>query len=143
MKFLFRYLFLVLGCLHLVGGPHSLIQLYAWGNMLVEYSRDSTLAQAAEDTFSGKKPCSLCNKIAAVKSAEPEDNEGPLSPLTGKSFQDLFPPSVATIPSPPLSPRRLSPPLRTSFPRHVAARRLHHPGVESSVSVAVASRRRQ
>jgi len=100
LKFLFRYLFLVLGCLHLVGGPHSLIQLYAWGNMLVEYSRDSTLAQAAEDTFSGKKPCSLCNKIAAVKSAEPEDNEGPLSPLTGKSFQDLFPSSVATLHGP-------------------------------------------
>ncbi len=102
LKFLPRYLFLVFGCLHLVGGPYSLVQLYAWGNMLVTYSQETSFQQAAEDTFSGEKPCHLCKKISAAKSDESKSGDGkqPLAPANAKLFQDLFPPTIATLSDP-------------------------------------------
>jgi len=104
LKSLFRRLFVFLCCLHLVGGPNSILQLYAWTNMLVSYSQESTLSQAVADTFSGEKPCGLCEKIAASKSAEKERENAPLPPGSPKLFQDLFPPSVASLKAPFSSP---------------------------------------
>ncbi len=97
-----RYLFLFFGCLHLVGGPHSLVQVYAWANMILDYSQESSLSQAVTDTFSGEKPCCLCKKIAAVKEADPNGGreKAPLPPLSAKLFQDLFPPSHAELKDP-------------------------------------------
>lgn len=102
MKKSFRYLFLLFGCLHLVGGPHSLVQVYAWANMILDYSQETSLSQAVADTFSGEKPCCLCKKIAAAK--EDEQKQEPLAPLTAKPFQDLFPPSHAELKDPFPSP---------------------------------------
>jgi hypothetical protein len=102
LKNLLRHLFLSLGCLHLVGGPYAILQVYAWTNMLVSYSQESTLKQAVSDTFSGEKPCHLCEKIAEVKSKEPgeEKPEVPLPPSASKLFNDLFPPTIATLADP-------------------------------------------
>ena len=102
MKNLLRHLFLSLGCLHLVGGPYAILQVYAWTNMLVSYSQESTLKQAVSDTFSGEKPCHLCEKIAEVKSKEPgeEKPEVPLPPSASKLLNDLFPPTIATLADP-------------------------------------------
>ena len=102
MKNLLRHLFLILGCLHLIGGPYAILQVYAWTNMLVSYSQESTLTQAVSDTFSGEKPCHLCDKIAEVKSKEPgeENQKAPLPPSASKLFNDLFPPTIATLADP-------------------------------------------
>ena len=99
LKNLLRHLFLIFGCLHLVGGPYAILQVYAWTNMLVSYSQESTLKQAVSDTFSGDKPCHLCDKIAEVKSKEPgeENQKAPLPPSASKLFNDLFPPTIATL----------------------------------------------
>lgn len=72
--------------------------------MLVSYSQEGSVSQAVTDTFSGEKPCSLCEKIASVKAAapEPEQNETPLPSLSAKLFQDLFPPSIPAL-RPPFS----------------------------------------
>ncbi len=104
--FLSRYLFLLFGCLHLVGGPYALLQVYAWGNMLVTYSQETSLAQATKDTFSGEKPCHLCKKIEASKSSNPDDNNqnAPILTAASKLFQDLFPPTVASLRDPFSSP---------------------------------------
>lgn len=90
----FQYLLVLLGCLHLAGGPYSIVQCYAWIGMLVSYSQQDGLLQAAKDTFSGEKPCELCSKIAEGKKAEPETKE-PVLPLPTLSFnkvvQDMLP----------------------------------------------------
>ena len=89
-KFL-QLLLVSLGCLHLAGGPYSLVQVYAWAGMLVRYSQDDGLLQAAKDTFSGEKPCELCHKIAAAKKSEPGGEKEPLAPLgSGKLLQEMI-----------------------------------------------------
>ena len=70
------------------------MQCYAWVGMLVTYSQEDGLVQAAKDTFSGEKPCKLCCKIADAKKAEPESKE-PVVPAPivsfGKIVQDMLP----------------------------------------------------
>jgi hypothetical protein len=102
LKNFLRHLFLVFGCLHLVGGPYCLVQVYAWANMLVSYSQETSLSRAVTDTFSGEKPCCLCKEIAAAKDDGQE--QAPLAPLTAKLFQDLFPPSHTELKDPFPSP---------------------------------------
>ena len=106
LKNLFRYLFLIFGCLHLIGGPNSLIQVYAWANMVVSYSQEASLPKAVTDTFSGEKPCSLCKRIAAVKASESksEKENSPLASLTSKFFHDLFLSSIARLENPVSTP---------------------------------------
>jgi hypothetical protein len=48
--------------LHLVG-----LQLVAWAGMLVRYSQDRSLGEAAEMTFDGDHPCPLCCAIKKAK----------------------------------------------------------------------------
>ena len=104
LKSLLRHLFVFLGCLHLIGGPNAILQVYAWTSMLISYSQESSLTQALRDTFSGEKPCCLCKKIAAAKSAEKEDKNAPLPPGSMKILQDLFPPTLASLKDPFSSP---------------------------------------
>jgi hypothetical protein len=88
-----KILFVALGCLQLVGGPYSILQICAWTNMLVEYSRNDGLLQAAKDTFGGRKPCGLCCKIQTARQSERKEN-APASPAatqSGKLFQDMVP----------------------------------------------------
>lgn len=92
LKKLFHFLFVLLGCLHLAGGPFSLIQGYAWVSMLVTYSQDGGFVQAAKDTFSGEKPCELCTRIASAREAAPAQQE-PLAPApvsSSKLLQEII-----------------------------------------------------
>jgi hypothetical protein len=70
LKKLFQVLMVICGCLHLTGGPHALVQSYAWISMIIQYSKDDGLAKGVKDTFSGERPCPLCKKIDAVKKDE-------------------------------------------------------------------------
>jgi len=83
----------LLGCLHMAGGPYSLIRVYAWANMLVSYSQDSGIVQATKDTFSGEKPCHLCEKIASDKISERSGSEPalPFSQISLKTLQEMIP----------------------------------------------------
>jgi hypothetical protein len=40
-----------------------MLQVVAWGKMIIEYSADRGLAQGIEDTFDGKHGCCMCKKI--------------------------------------------------------------------------------
>lgn len=86
----------------MLGGPHSLLQVYAWSNMLVSYSQESSLSQAVVDTFSGEKPCKLCKHISASKSSsdEQKNENAPWSPKSSKFFPDLIAPSVVFLKNP-------------------------------------------
>ncbi len=83
--------FLVLGaCLHLTGGHYGVLQCVAWAGMWWSYSEESGWAQAAEDTFSGEKPCSLCNAIADAKERERGGDENfPASRDLKNSLKDF------------------------------------------------------
>lgn len=87
--------------------------------MLVMYSQEDGLAQAAIDTFSGDKPCDMCHKIADSKREDskkqaPGSKEGVAS---ARVIHELFPteqigvrplvPTDSPIPS-PLSPPSLA-----------------------------------
>jgi hypothetical protein len=72
LKNLSRLIFVVLGCVHLCGGPQGLMQCVAWAGMLVSYSQEGTVAQAVENTFDGKHPCPLC---LAIRQAEETQQE--------------------------------------------------------------------
>lgn len=98
LKKLLQLLLVSLGCLHLAGGPYSLMQVYAWTGMLVRYSQDEGLLQAAKDTFSGDRPCELCHKIAAAKQSDPADDEEPLLAIrAGKLLQEMIASEVVEI----------------------------------------------
>lgn len=94
LKKLFHHLLVFLGCLHLAGGPYTMLQAYAWMGMLVTYSQDDGLVQAAKDTFSGDKPCGLCCKIAAARDQEKDEGD-PLLPwsssVSAKLLQEMIP----------------------------------------------------
>lgn len=102
LKKLFQLLFVFLGCLHLAGGPYSLLQGYAWVGMLVSYSQQDGLLKGTKDTFSGEKPCKLCCKIAHAKAAEPESKEpvAPAPTFSAKLIQEILPPRQ-TVMQPP------------------------------------------
>jgi len=71
----FHFLFALLFCLQLVGGPYALLQVYAWGTMITAYSKESGILQGTKDTFSGEKPCHLCCKITEAKKADVEKKQ--------------------------------------------------------------------
>jgi len=79
------------------------MQAYAWAGMLVSYSKDDGLLQAAKDTFSGEKPCELCCKIAEAKKADPaqekKDLPLPTAP-SGKLLQDFLPSEIVFLKPP-------------------------------------------
>lgn len=102
LKSLLRHVVLLLGCLHLVGGSYALVQVYAWANMIVSYSKETGISRAVTDTFSGEKPCSLCKKIAAAKAEGAGDEPKPLAPASAvvKATEPLFPPMVVTLREP-------------------------------------------
>ena len=46
------------------------LQLAAWTGMLITYSQDRSLADAAEMTFDGEHPCPMCVAIKKQQAAE-------------------------------------------------------------------------
>ncbi|MEO5712270.1 MAG: hypothetical protein ABIT37_02180 [Luteolibacter sp.] len=70
------------------------MQIYAWAGMLVTYSQDGGIVQAAKETFSGEKPCALCCHIAAAQKKDSEQPE-PIAPVSGsqlaKQLQEMIP----------------------------------------------------
>jgi hypothetical protein len=100
----FQLLFVLLGCLHMAGGPYSIMQGYAWIGMLVSYSQQDGIIQATKDTFSGEKPCKLCCKIVEEKKQDrnPKDPVAPASTLSAKLVQEMLPARITFL-SPPAS----------------------------------------
>ncbi len=84
----------------MIGGPYSLLQVWAWGKMLVSYSQNDGLVQGAKDTFSGEKPCELCRKISVGRKLDHSENE-PVIPffakLSARQLQEMLPGSEIRI----------------------------------------------
>jgi hypothetical protein len=54
----------------LTGGHWVVLQTVAWAQMLRDYSRSATIAEAIERTFSGGYPCTMCIKISEGQQKE-------------------------------------------------------------------------
>ncbi len=118
------------------------MQVCAWVGMLVSYSQNDGIVQAAKDTFSGEKPCELCCKIAAARKQENESKE-PLAPLTStlsmKQLQEILPtaeihlnfprPTEPPLQAPPESPWPLGSGWPRRLHRRLAARHDHAHGI--------------
>lgn len=68
-----RKLGLPLMCLamfSIAGGHLAVLQGVAWAGMFWSYSRDASFTEAAEKTFSGEYPCSMCKKVAKARQQE-------------------------------------------------------------------------
>lgn len=96
-----RILMVFLGCLHLAGGPHALLQVVAWGAMLANYSAESGIVRGTIDTFSGDRPCGLCKSIAAAKQDSPQTPDSLPAPrvINLKSLHEMLPPRVVALKS--------------------------------------------
>ena len=73
----------------LVGGVQwDLLQGAAWIGMLVRYSAQNDLKTAAEMTFDGEHPCSLCKVVASAR-ASTETDPDRISTSRAAPFVDL------------------------------------------------------
>ncbi|MEM0967432.1 MAG: hypothetical protein AAGJ81_14895 [Verrucomicrobiota bacterium] len=68
-----RFSLIVLS-LWLLVGPTALLQLTAWGWMIASYSTQDGFQTALTDTFSGERPCELCQFVRDVSEAPEETN---------------------------------------------------------------------
>lgn len=52
------------------------LQVAAWTGMLISYSRDASLGEAAEMTFDGEHPCPMCTAIKKQQTAQQDALSG-------------------------------------------------------------------
>ncbi len=69
------------GCLLIffssIGGHWLVLQSFAWGKMLYDYSRQAPIAEAVVKTFGGKNPCNLCHQIREGQGQEEKAKKDP------------------------------------------------------------------
>ena len=80
-----------LGLVLSIGLHWPLLQSVAWLNMIVSFSKEQGFQQAVVTTFSGKRPCKLCQLVRDGQKAEKKQTKE----ITSKKF-DLF--AVTTAP---------------------------------------------
>jgi hypothetical protein len=93
---LFRISGLLLICLAffaLAGGHWAVFQAIAWAQMMREYSKSVSIAEAIVKTFGGAYPCGMCTKI----SAERQKEEKPPSVVKVEKKAEMCPLSVREI----------------------------------------------
>ncbi|MEM9237049.1 MAG: hypothetical protein AAGB14_09730 [Verrucomicrobiota bacterium] len=97
------------GCLHLCGGHFGVLQLVAWGQMLVEYTGEKGLIRGTIETFDGEHPCDLCRSITEAKQEQP-----PLERTRsgGLEIKNLLIPETSSL----APPKSQDPPLAYHLP---------------------------
>ncbi len=87
--------------LTMLGGHWLALQSVAWARMIVDYSRQASLAKAVASTFDGDHPCALCLKIREGRQEErKEDRKLPwLNP--DKAPELFYEPRLTLVPFAP------------------------------------------
>lgn len=100
MRFV-RIILVLTGCLHLCGGQYGVMQMFAWGKMLVDYSSEKGLVAGLSETFDGQHPCELCKSIATAKK-ENLNSPQPLSKndAKGLDLKNFLPAKLAGLATP-------------------------------------------
>lgn len=58
---------LLLAWLLATGSQWEVVQIFAWGRMIVQSARQENLSSAIQDTLEGKAPCAICRLVTAAK----------------------------------------------------------------------------
>jgi hypothetical protein len=67
---LFRLPLICLAFFGLSGGHWAVFQTIAWAQMIRDYSKTGTIAEAIAKTFNGRSPCGMCTKISEERQKE-------------------------------------------------------------------------
>ena len=78
-----------------MGGHLALLQTFAWGKMMVDFSATSSLTEAVGKTFDGAHPCALCK---VVKKTKGEEEKKTL--VKAEMKMELALPAPVTVPFP-------------------------------------------
>ncbi len=116
-------------CFLATGAEWDFVQTFAWGRMVVSYSRTMTLRQSIARTFSGEM-CEVCRLVAGARKSDPAHSAVPEARTDAKLFLFLQNPAEVVIDRPnaavwspvdesALTADRSAPPRRP--PRSVAA----------------------
>jgi len=119
-----------LALIMMIGMQWNVLQLVAWGGMLVTYTSESGLESGLRETFDGAHPCSLCTAIQEAKTQDAPDKKWTASPISyrlvavaspctpslmlhrpdGATLSSLIPPPPNRLRDPPphLPPRRMA-----------------------------------
>jgi len=81
----------------IAGGHWAVLQSVAWTGMVIEYSKDSPLAEVLAKTFGGQAPCKICTAIEAGKEKE---SRLPATVKTDKKIDKFFSLAVQSAPLP-------------------------------------------
>jgi hypothetical protein len=81
-----------------MGLHYAVVQMIAWVNMTVEYSRTVPLSEALVMTFDGKHPCELCKLVE--KELQKSDGDDKSTPE--KKLELKFPPVICWVDGIPL-----------------------------------------
>ena len=66
------------------GSEWDLVQTFAWGRMITDYSHKMTFAQAVAKTFAPETMCNLCRAVAAAKQQAEKNPAMPVTKTAGK-----------------------------------------------------------
>ena len=92
------YPLIFLAMFSIAGGHWAVLQTVAWTGMVIEYSKDSSLAAAQNKTFSGKAPCKMCKTIETGKEKE---SRLPATIKADKKIDKFLARTVQSAPLPP------------------------------------------
>jgi hypothetical protein len=81
----------------LCGGHWGVFQAVAWVQMIHDYSRSASLAEAVGRTLSGEAPCSLCHTIQTEKKKE---TRAPISSKVDKKAEGFLVVAARDLPRP-------------------------------------------
>lgn len=96
----FRITLLLLLSLRLLGGDGGVLQVVAWGGMLVSRAPEMGVAAAMETTFDGNHPCPLCTAIRETEKPAEESTPLPENVLAKLKLKDTVPAHDLVIPPP-------------------------------------------
>ena len=85
MKRTLQTLLCVLTALHLCGGHLGVFQVFAWAQMLKDYTQENGLLKGVKETFDGEHPCPMCCKIDLEKQKEKKQSPLPVEKMESLS----------------------------------------------------------
>jgi hypothetical protein len=77
MRGRWRHIGILILALTLATGASTVVQVAAWGGMLISRTVERGFEQAAASTFSGREPCRMCCAADSLRRAEDGDRGKP------------------------------------------------------------------
>ena len=108
-----RILIAGFACFYLSGAHLALLQLVAWGGMVVAYSAESGLKKGLSEVASGEKPCCMCKALQKARQAESRQGGSPdkaLPPGLEKLTKEMTPQNRPRLVDCPCTDTRLDRP---------------------------------